>query len=630
MTDVSRSNRKESFDISSDNKKMSGNNENIKAELEKYAKKGSLTPHDYSELIKKYGDEDFAEEVLKLFNKRYVKVKKQAKDAAEKIVNRYRREDRTFHEILSKMLKIKKKYGWSDVDYAEFQKELSLQLRGDRAVELETNLDMITSRSKINRAIGPKIQYDNELNIKESEHGVLSEILSMVESSGAKHRAAFMGSLIYEDCSIAAISGEFKRDKHNPNSYIHPLLICMFIPKFLIFETHMIYASIGRIVKSRYEKKPIVTEPDLLLLDDLITDPNDVVCDVSSPIIDLKNRFRVQISIWDIVQQIRAGNYYDETSINQFTLSLNACRNNLYDGADLAYHQDEGAILRRLLSVFSIRPTYVTTKPISTLTTMPYVTPLYGNQSTGQFPFTNAPVYTIAKIQMIIVRIPPFVGENDEPINLKDALNQVMWMNENKMIIPKEQSIIYSKEILIFYVNRRIQRFQFRTLSNPVAFSQLPLTMSNFDRLNKFPIHVPETLRIKSSDEAYHLRSIVAVTETEIKQGDSVENIITGNVGLIMSHRSLAEERFESNYLLYDPFGASVPIRHNDPSGKGRFITNKPFSFVNPIFNGPDSATSQFSSSHNPSFFEIASRAGTIYIYSKPEGYNQSETIIFN
>src|SRR4029079_8840924 len=91
---------------------------------------------------------------------------------------------------------------------------------------------------------------------------------------------------------------------------------------------------------------------------------NDVVCEINSPIADLKNRYKVQINLWETVLKLRNGSYYEADPISEFLTTLNACRNNLYDNADLAYNQDEGAILRRLLSVFSLRPTIIYTKPV--------------------------------------------------------------------------------------------------------------------------------------------------------------------------------------------------------------------------------------------------------------------------
>jgi hypothetical protein len=154
------------------------------------------------------------------------------------------------------------------------------------------------------------------------------------------------------------------------------------------------------------------------------------------------------------------------------------------------------------------------------------------------------------------------------------------------------------------------------------------MTMSSFDRLNSYPISVPDRLVVRAPEEVYELRSVVAVTETEIRQGDKTTNIITGCTGLIMKHRDIFNGVYEPDHMLYDPFGASIPVRHplsgagdqpcNDFDG---FVTNKPISHLNAVF------TVDVNGIQNPSFLDRASKNGTIYIYAKKGGYNSSEII---
>lgn len=558
------------------------------------------------------------------------KLKEKARKLAERISKKYSQGAMPLHEILDKMLRYKVKHKWSDAEYDEFRKELSAILTGTKALEVDYNQNLVSYRSRINRALGSPyiayeaIQYQQGLRIKDTEHSTLNEILKMHQTSFALHRSVFMHSLMYEDCSLVAMTGEYKRDRHIASNHIHPLIACMFLPKFDIFEIQMLYSNFGSIIKSRHEKKPIVTEPDWLLFDAITTDPNDVVCEVSSPILDIKNRYNVQIKLWETVIKLRQGNYYDASPVSDFMTALNACRNNLYDNADLAYGQDEGSMMRKILSVFSLRPTIITTKPIygvASIVSAPCPVPII-TTSTGTsfgYPFSNQPVYTITSIPMVTLQIPPYKdGAENTPIDLRDATSQTIWINENKTIVPKEQSIIYSKEVLIFYVNRRIQRIQIRTFTNPLMFSQLPLTMSSFERLNTYPVNVPERITLGRSEDVFQLRSIVAITETEIIQGDKSTHIITGCTGLIMTHRDIVRSLFEPSYYLYDPFGASLPVQH--PSDG--FFLNKPISKIPPFFSAqsPDGT-------NNLSFFERASRNGTIFIYAKPSGYSTSEYI---
>lgn len=663
---MSDRNRRETGDLADDSRKSSGmpigtgsNNasaDKIKQEVENLSKKRyPLSPSDIAELYRKYKNDDaIIDEIIRLRTKRHQKVKKQAQQIAEIIHRKYSSGTRPLHEILDKMMKYKTRHNWSDSEYDEFRKELQYLLTGTRAMEIDYNQNIVANRSRINKALGSTRITREEigLNIKESENGTLSEILSMYKKSLSLHKSVFMHSLMYEDCSLVAMTGKYNREHHTASNHIHPLIACMFLPKFEIFEIHMLYSNFGSIINSRYEKKPIVNEPDSLLFYDITSDPNDVVCDINSPMADIRNRYRVQINLWETVLKLRSGNYYDAGSIGEFITTLNACRNNLYDNADLAYGQDEGSMLRRLLSVFSLRPTIIYTKPIYSVASfaagpfgmsMGYGSPYgqqnnFGNNFTtglGLLPFNNQPVYTITSIPMITLQIPPFtVGA--EPKDLRTATSQTIWINENKTIVPKEQSIIHSKEVLIFYVNRRIQQIQIRTYTNPMPFSQLPLSMSSFEKLNAYPINVPAAITLGNSEETYQLRSVVAVTQTEIRQGEKTTNIITGSTGLIMTPRNFARHVFEQKYYLYDPFGASLPVRHPE-SGMGSvdgvpcaedkngFILNKPISFIEPIFtpepNYPGGTI-------NMSFFDRATHHGTIYIYAKDSGYDPSQLIM--
>lgn len=642
-------------DLMDDSRKASGipavtgtnNNvaEKIRLELDNiYKKKGQPSTMDIIEIYNKYGDnETTVDEILRQNAKKYAKIKEKARKVAEKIHNKYMNSSRPLHEILDRMMKYKAQKKWTDAEYDEFRKVLTSMLSGSRALEVDNNQNYSFNRSRINKAIGNiRIMQEEGLRIKESEHGILSEILSMYEKTSSLHKSVFMHSLMYKDCSLVAMTGEYKRERHIASNYIHPLIACMFLPKFDIFEIHMLYSNFGSIIKSRYEKKPIVTEPDSLLFYDITSDPNDVVCEVNSPMADLKNRYKVQISLWETVLKLRNGNYYEADPISDFLSALNACRNNLYDNADLVYNQDEGSMLRRLLSVFSLRPTIIYTKPIYSIASFaagpfgpsmgfgmqPGMGMMPGMQSGmdsvgfSNLPFVNQPVYTITSIPMITLNIPPFNPLlQPEPLDLRSATSKALWINENKTIVPKEQSIIYSKEVLIFYVNRRIQRVQIKTFTNPLPFSQLPLTMSSFERLNEYPISVPFAMTLGRSDETYQLRSVVAVSETEIRQGERTTKIITGSTGLIMNHRDFDRSVYEPRYYLYDPFGASLPVRH--PEGEGYF-TNKPISMIEPVFTPSPALTGGI---ENPSFSDRASRTGTIYIYAKPTGYNPQETI---
>lgn len=634
-------------DVAVEKKKSGNDSEKIRAEVEGLIKKGELSPEAINSLYRKYDDkESILAEILKNSMKHHKKRVEKARELAQKAYKKFSSGNVPYHEILNRMVKYKIDNKWSDQDYDEFRKELAFLLTGVKALEIDYNQNLGTQRSRINRALGnTRVTTDEGLRIKDSEQPTLAKIISMYDNTASLHRSVFMASLMYTDCALMAMTGEYKKERHIASNYIHPLLACMFLPKFDLFEIHMLYSNFGAIMKARSEKRPIVNEPDALLLHDISYDPNDVVCETNSPIADIEKRYRVQIALWEIVLKLRNGNYYEASPINEFITLLNTCRNNLYDNTDLAYNQDEGAILRRLMSVFALRPTIIMTKTLQSLnsyTTSPFgfsmsmgmggmnnqmPAPGCGSSMFSQHAYMNQPMPTVTSIPMINICIPPYnenAGNSDnvapqEKIDIRNATQQTIWINENKTIVPKEQSIIYSKEVLIFYVNRRVQTVQIKTFSNPLAFSQLPMTMSSFEKLNPYPVGVPPRLRIGKSGENYDLRSVVAVTETEIAQGEKSAKIITGCTGLIMSHRNPGTGDFTSKYYLYDPFAASLPIQH--PSGSG-YLLNKPISLLPPYF--PEIEESGYT---NASWFQRAETNGTIYIYAKDSGYSPYENI---
>jgi hypothetical protein len=595
-------------------------------EVKRITRKGMPTSAELAELYKKYPhDEKLVDEILRASTKKYMKILKLARKVAEKVKTKYDTGMRPLHEILEKMTKYKKDNDWTDSQYNIFMNELKRTLSPQQAFEIDYGHEMMMQRSRINRTLGYTMniqaQIEGRLHIKDSEQGILAEILSMYETSLPLYNSGMMAGLMYEDCALQAMTGEFNRAKHFPSNHIHPIIAAIFLPKFEIFEYHMLYANIGRIIKCRNEGKPIMTEPDALLYYDLVSDPNDVVCDAESPITDLRNRYRVQIKLWTTVQKLRNGMYYEDSPISEFIIALNQCRNNLYDNADLAYNQDEGAIMRRLLSVFSLRPILIKTMPLAIMSGFMGMGGLgMGGLGAGMagssMMFNNQPVATITSIPMITLQLPFSLSVGNGEVQLEDGLRQSLWVNEHKTIVPKEQSIIYSREVCIFYVNRRVQSIQIKTFVNPLQFAQLPLTLNSTSRINDYPVNAP--LNPNIAGEIYDLRSVVAVTDTEIEQSGKHSRIITGNVALIVGASDPSRGIYTDTYYRYDPIGASIPYK----AGTGH-ITNKPVHSI-PFMNFGETPNEPI----GMGFMNICRSRGTIFIYAKSTGYSRESPII--
>ena len=96
-------------------------------------------------------------------------------------------------------------------------------------------------------------------------------------------------------------------------------------------------------------------------------------------------------------------------------------------------------MLRRLLSAFSFKPTHVTTRPIFA------------------FNMAQPSIGRLDQLSMVNINIPHhmFKGDVTEAITLEDGLKTPHWYIQEKLVVPKQQNLVYSREVIFFYINRR-------------------------------------------------------------------------------------------------------------------------------------------------------------------------------
>jgi len=252
------------------------------------------------------------------------------------------------------------------------------------------------------------------------------------------------------------------------------------------------------------------------------------------------------------------------------------------------YVKDEGAILRRLLSAFSLRPTIVSVMPV-------YMMVADNN------PFARTPTITdVTAIPMLVLRLPMNITGVSDAVNLEDALVQTHWYLEKNMIVPKSQSIIYSRDVLFFYVSRRYQHVNIARIMRPYSFTRLPMTVSGFEKLNDK--HVMFNAEMQLMNELYQIRSVVLIEKANTH---AIQNLIIGSTAIIAKHADFAEGVMEESSFLYDPLGAA---RVGIDVTTGAEAANDPITAI-PM--RPDSR------GIIPSFMERAHTQGTIFIYVK-------------
>jgi hypothetical protein len=399
-------------------------------------------------------------------------------------------------------------------------------------------------------------------------------------------------SLTYRDCAPEAITGgtEVRANNTNWYSYVHPIIAALFFPKIGLLDEHMLIANMGHIVKCKYEGKPLVTKPDFELYWDLITDPNERVCHHSSSIRDLSNRFLLQTKLWDAVFCLRQGKFYNDR-LNDFMLTIDNCKNNIYDAPDFTYVKDEGTMLRRLLSAFSIRPTIVTTSRLYGL-----LGQQYGNSGA----LSAAGITEVTTVPMVNLRLPIHISNTRSvAVSLEDALTQPQWYIENKTIVPKSQSIMHSRDVLFFYVGRRFQTVNLTRFNAPYNFNSLPMTIAGWEAVNDRVVNFETTMTLLH--DTYELRSVVMVERSR-----AYRNLIIGSTAAIRIPRNIHDNVYDETTLLYDPQGASEMFLATDGASYKR---NQAVTVI--------PAETPFAPSNVESFYKRASTRGTIFMYQK-------------
>lgn len=583
---------KKSFnrDTRGDDYKSNPKESTILREVEELMKSGSTEYEAWQRIKSKYGNNpELFEKIMDAYKDKLHRIYKKARKFKQLLYDRYAGLNIPYGEMLKKAKKYQKKYKFTDDEFNMFT-----------ILAMTDKSNKYTSFSLPSTKMAKALGYDailastSRISVKAEEASIIEEIVNKYGETKPLHAQIVLQTLTYRDSAPEALSGCFSRDKHNPFSYIHPVVAALFIPKINLLDEQMLIANIGYIVKCKANEQPIMTKPDFDLYWAMITDPNDLECTMESAAKDLRNRFNLQTQLWDAVMQLRLGNYYykDNAGLVRFMQALEQCRNIIHDAPDLTYVKDEGTILRRLLSAFSLYPTYVS------------INKLWGLLVGTQYGFPSSPLEAsgfsnITTVPMITLRLPLNVTGNSKAVSLEESLTQPQWFVENKVIVPKALQIIHSRDVIFFYVGRRYQTINISRLNIPYNFTNLPMTVTGWEALNEHPVNAPITMNIMN--DTFELKSVVLVEKT-CRDG---RNLIVGSSALIAAPL----ENYQKTYLMYDPQGAGEMLRE----GEG-YVNNKPLTVI--------PGESPFNTSGNlESFTQRARTRGTIFMYKKLTQY---------
>ena len=205
-----------------------------------------------NKLRSKFNDQQILDDIQETYVEVTREQKANAKKFAKKVLQKYSLLSSSYS--IKKAMKYKMKYGLSDVEFSIFQKTYTQYIVGSSSTE--ESQKVLYLQTTMTKVLGSSDRYGDSISVKTDELKHLDDIMRLDAETKSLHAHVALQSMTYpeEGFSISATTGKFNRDNwQNPSCYC-PVLAAMFIPKFRLFENHMLIGSIARIIKPENRK----------------------------------------------------------------------------------------------------------------------------------------------------------------------------------------------------------------------------------------------------------------------------------------------------------------------------------------------------------------------------------------
>jgi hypothetical protein len=533
-----------------DRKDFKPSGDSVDNEVQRLLKehRGKLPYSEVQKLKAKYNNDKLVDAIQEAFATKLKHVQKTAEAFANRVHEKYG-SDYPMHKLLEKARKYKVKKDLSDGEFEEFRRAYERILSSSPAYQKS---EYSRPSTNLGRTLGTiNVDPVEGLKVSDEEYSVLQEILKMYSMNKMTHNQVVIQALTHDEtnylstlCQASNNLSGVKTDlydpsKHNYLNAIHPVVFAMFAVKVHLFEHRMLLANLPNIVRARYNKESVQTKPDYELLYDLITDPNDVVCDRTSPVKDLRNRCLLQDALHRCVLNMRMKRFFEPCSA-ELAVAIESCRLMNVENPELLYSGDESVYLRRIVNTFSLRPTIVRTDDSTLLSGGPFQQ------------VSNVPM--VSSLNILTLRLPPQQGSMNKAVRLDQAMQQAQFFIENGRFVTKNQKIIYSRNVLLFNVLRKYNRIFMNKLFAPFNFQNLPISVSSLEKINNTNVEADWTMSI--GNDMFHLRAVVGSVMTELQPGEPKSKVVTGCATHVFNYGAgpMAPQVAPLNKYKYNPY----------------------------------------------------------------------------
>ena len=535
---------------------MASGSNRVDSEVARLLSKPSVDQHEFSRLRNKLGDNELVDQIQNAYLESYNNVERRAKAFAQKIFEKYGMTSHPYSQLLVKAHKYATKYELSPAEKTAFTRILEQELVGAKRPDVPratTNMTKVLGEISINTT-------GSGMKVSDADYRELQDILKMKEDTKQLHSQVILQSMSYNNCEEVALNGRFSPENgHNLACHVHPVVAALFLNKIDVLEHHFLFSNIANIVACRYNKETFKTRPDYELFYNLVTDPNDVVCDSKSPLKDLKNRAYLQQQLWRSVMALRNGQYYNCEELDLMK-AVDMCRLNKYDTPDNAYGRYDGTVIKRIFAAFSFRPTLVLSVPA------PQVF------STNHYFQSTNPI--VSSVSTINLKLPSFTNKyltsslhgkgelrhrvevKEGDVNLADALKQSQLLFENGSLTMKQTQVIDTRGIMTFFVDRRSHNLNLEQYMNPVSAIKLPTAVSGFERVNDATVLYENTFTLSDEVSTHRNETSMKLNSVVVARTSTINDNERTNKNLFVGSKTYVSCSERATMILYNPMEA--------------------------------------------------------------------------
>lgn len=554
-------------------------NINIEKEVSELIKKGA-DKVSMNEVRRKFGDDKVFDMVQEAYFDKLASIRKRSIKFTKLIERKYGMFGHPLHIILNKAIKYKKRYDLSDEEFELFrqyyQKSMNVRPNGHK-------YDVLVPNTNMAKVFGDDPYTNNKIHVGDGDHRLVKDILALYDMNRAMWQQVTLQSITYDFNANLAVEkfAVIEAKTTNFSSFIHPVIAAMFLPKIAKFDEYFLFTNLAYILRCKYLGEPISTYHSYLMLYNLVTDPNDVVCNADSPLKDILNRVLLQVTLWKNVLRLRQGGVYDTYNsfvAADFMINVDNCKLSTYDAPDLMMIGDENVIIRRLLSSLAFRCATVFSTPLSI--------PFYQGQNNMQISSVSIPMNLtqVTKVPMIYIRLPvgglpappPLAIGNQQisnNLNIQSALTTVQPIMNNGRYESRMMSIVGTDGILIVSIPRRTYKpvgGGIYNLPQVFNFANMPHHAFGLESLNDTTVNTNVFLKLTNLNEdkdmftdKLFLKSAVVLKQKETEKNNK---FIFGSKTYVFDYINRGDEIYGSanstraNLIIYDPIPETTRI----------------------------------------------------------------------